>query len=113
MAAAHYNIEVDQGSDFSIDVEVKEDDVVKNLTGYSARAQAREAEETSSASFSFTCSIPTPANGKVKMTLPAATSSSATAGQYVYDLEIYTASDAAVTRLIKGTCTIDREITRA
>ena len=40
MSAAHYNIEVDQGSDFSIDFEVKEDDVVKNLTGYSARAQA-------------------------------------------------------------------------
>ena len=40
MSAAHYNIEVDQGSDFSIEVEVKEDDVVKNLTGYSARAQA-------------------------------------------------------------------------
>ena len=47
------------------------------------------------------------------MELPAATSSSATAGQYVYDLEIYTASDAMVSRLIKGTCTIDREITRS
>jgi hypothetical protein len=113
MAAAHYNIEVDQGSDFAIEIEVKEDDVVKNLTGYSARAQAREAEEDSSAAFSFTCTIPSPTNGKVKMELPAATSSSATAGQYVYDLEIYTASDAMVTRLIKGTCTIDREITRS
>ena len=29
-----------------------------------------------------------------------------------YDLEVYTASDAAVSRLIEGTCTIDREITR-
>ena len=77
MSAAHYNIEVDQGSDFSIDIEVKENDEVKNLTGYSARAQAREAEEDSSASFSFTCTIPTPANGIVKMNLPAATSSSA------------------------------------
>ena len=113
MSAAHYNIEVDQGSDFSINIEVKEDDVVKNLTGYSARAQARAAEESSSAAFSFTCTIPTPSNGKVNIALPAATSSSATAGQYVYDLEIYTASDAAVSRLIKGTCTLDREITRA
>jgi hypothetical protein len=46
------------------------------------------------------------------MKLPAATSTSETAGQYVYDLEIFTGSDAAVSRLIKGTCTIDREITR-
>ena len=40
MAAATYNIEVDQGSDFSINIQVKEDDEVKNLTGYSARSQA-------------------------------------------------------------------------
>ena len=112
MSAAHYNIEVDQGSDFSIDVEVKEDDVVKNLTGYSARAQAREAEEDSSASFSFTCTIPTPSNGVVKMELPAATSSSATAGQYVYDLEIHTSGDATVKRLIQGSVTINPEVTR-
>ena len=46
------------------------------------------------------------------MALAAATSSSVTAGQFVYDLEIYTASDAAVSRLIEGTCIIDREITR-
>ena len=112
MAAATYNIEVDQGSDFSINIEVKEDDEVKNLTGYSARSQARTSNEASSAAFSFTCTIPTPANGKINMALPAATSSSVTAGQFVYDLEIYTASDAAVSRLIEGTCTIDREITR-
>ena len=93
-------------------IEVKEDGVVKNLTGYSARAQARSAEEDSSAAFSFTCTIPTPTNGKVLMKLPAATSSSATAGLYLYDLEVFTGSDAAVSRLIKGTVTLDREITR-
>ncbi len=112
MAAATYNIEVDQGSDYNIEIEVKEDGVVKNLTGYSARAQARSAEEDSSAAFSFTCTIPTPTNGKVLMKLPAATSSSATAGLYLYDLEVFTGSDAAVSRLIKGTVTLDREITR-
>jgi len=112
MAAATYNIEVDQGSDFNIEIEVKEDGSVKNLTGYSARAQARAAEEDSSVAFTFTCTIPTPTNGKVLMNLPAATSSSATAGQYVYDLEIFTSGDSAVSRLIKGTVTLDREITR-
>ena len=92
MAAATYNIEVDQGSDYNIEIEVKEDGVVKNLTGYSARAQARSAEESSSVAFSFTCTIPTPL--------------------YLYDLEVFTGSDAAVSRLIKGTVTLDREITR-
>ena len=87
MAAATYNIEIDQGSDYNITIEVKEDGSVKNLTTYSARAQARSDIEDSSAAFSFTCTIPTPTNGKILMKLPAATSSSATAGQYVYDLD--------------------------
>ena len=46
------------------------------------------------------------------MKLPAATSSSATAGEYVYDLEIYTSGDAVVSRLMGGTATISREVTR-
>ena len=40
MSAATYNIEIDQGSDYNITIEVKEDGDVKNLTTYSARAQA-------------------------------------------------------------------------
>ena len=112
MAAATYNIEIDQGSDYNITIEVKEDGSVKNLTTYSARAQARADIEDSSAAFSFTCTIPTPTNGKILMKLPAATSSSATAGEYVYDLEIYTSGDAVVSRLMGGTATISREVTR-
>ena len=41
MAAGKYNIRIDQGSDFSIQLTVKESGSAKNLTGYSARAQLR------------------------------------------------------------------------
>ncbi len=112
MSAATYNIEIDQGSDYNITVEVKEDGSVKDLTGYSARAQARSDIEDSSAAFNFTCTIPSPSNGKILVKLPAATSSSATAGEFVYDLEVYTSGDAAVSRLMGGTATIHREVTR-
>tara|TARA_R100000353_G_scaffold78210_4_gene59043 strand:+ start:1746 stop:2084 length:339 start_codon:yes stop_codon:yes gene_type:complete len=112
MAAAHYNIEIDQGSDFNITIEVKEDGSVKDLTTYSARAQARADIEDSSAAFSFTCTIPTPTNGKILMKLPAATSSAVTAGEYVYDLEVFTSGDAVVSRLMGGKATISREVTR-
>ena len=110
MAAAHYNIEIDQGSDFNITIEVKEDGSVKDLTTYSARAQARADIEDSSAA--FTCTIPTPTNGKILMKLPAATSSAVTAGEYVYDLEVFTSGDAVVSRLMGGKATISREVTR-
>ena len=112
MAAAHYNIEIDQGSDYNITIEVKEDGSVKDLTTYSARAQARADIEDSSTAFSFTCTIPTPTNGKILMKLPAATSSSVTAGEYVYDLEVFTSGDSVVSRLMGGKATISREVTR-
>ena len=112
MSAATYNIEIDQGSDYSITIEVKEDGDTKNLTTYSARAQARSDIEDSSAAFSFTCTIPTPTNGKILMKLPAGTSASLTAGEYVNDLEVYTSGDAVVSRLMGGTATIHREVTR-
>lgn len=112
MAAGKYNIQIDQGSDFAIDLTVKEDGVVKDLTGYSARAQMRAKKSDASAAATFTCTVTNAAGGVIKMSLPNATSSSLTAGRYYYDLEIYTASDAIVKRLLEGEVTIDREITR-
>ena len=46
------------------------------------------------------------------MQLPAATSSGISAGQYVYDLEIYTANDSIVKRIMQGDATITPEVTR-
>ena len=46
------------------------------------------------------------------MELQAATSSALSAGQYVYDLEIYTSGDSTVKRILQGTATITPEVTR-
>ena len=46
------------------------------------------------------------------MQLPATTSAALAAGQYVYDLEIYTANDSIVKRIIQGDVTITPEVTR-
>ena len=104
---------IDQGSTFVIDLTIKEEGVLKNLTGFSARAQMRSSKTASAVAASFTCTVVTPAtNGVVKMELPATTSTAMTAGAYFYDLEIHTASDAIVKRLIEGTVTINQEVTR-
>jgi hypothetical protein len=112
MAAGKYNIQIDQGSDFNIDLTVKEDGSVKDLTGYSARAQMRSKKSDASAAATFTCTVTDASGGVIKMSLPNSTSSALTAGRYYYDLEIYTASDAIVKRLLEGEVTVDREITR-
>jgi hypothetical protein len=48
----------------------------------------------------------------MKLALSAATTAAMAPGVYVYDLEIYTASDAVVKRLLEGTVTLSPEVTR-
>jgi len=112
MSAARYNLVIDQGSDFAINFTVKEDESAKDLTGYSARAQMRTSKTASSIAATFTCAIGTPANGTITMSLPNGTSSALTAGTYVYDLEIFTANNAVVTRLLQGSVDLTQEVTR-
>ena len=113
MAAATYNLVIDQGSDFTIDLVVKEQGSVKNLTNYSARAQLRTKKDASgSAAASFTCTITDAAAGAITMDLPNSVSSGIAAGRYYYDLEIFTASDTVVKRLIQGEVTLNQEVTR-
>ena len=112
MAAANYDLTIDQGSTFVIDITINEGGSVKDLTGYSARSQMRSTKTATDVAASFTCTIPVPTNGVVKMELPAGTSSDMAAGLYFYDLEIHTGSDAIVKRLIEGKVTLNQEVTR-
>ena len=48
----------------------------------------------------------------MKLELGSSTTTSMTAGRYVYDLEIHTSGDATVKRLLQGSVTINPEVTR-
>ena len=72
----------------------------------------RSTKTSTDVAASFTCTIPIPTNGIVKMELPASTSSDMSAGLFFYDLEIHTAGDAIVKRLIEGKVTLNQEVTR-
>lgn len=111
MAAAKYNIVIDQGSDWALELVIKDDGVVRDITGYSARAQMRPTKTSDTLTATFVCVV-TPAAGKVNMSMSATVSAALSPGLFYYDLEIYTAADAAVSRLIKGTVTLDAEVTR-
>ena len=112
MTAANHNLTIDQGSDFVIDLVISDEGVVKNLTGYSARAQMRTTKSASAIAATFTCTVTDASAGTVKMELPNATSSALSPGKYYYDLELYTASDVIVARLIQGTVILTPEVTR-
>jgi len=112
MSAANHDLVIDQGTSFTLDVTIKESGSVKNLTGYSARAQMRSTKTSSSVAGSFTCTIPVAANGVVKMELAPGTTSAMAAGTYFYDLEIHTSGDAIVKRLMEGRINLTQEVTR-
>ena len=110
MPAGKYNLVIDQGSDYATTLTLTRDGSAINLTNYTARAHIRATKESSNY-VSFTITFPDRAAGQVTMTLPSAISSNMAAGQYLYALEIET-SAGVVTRLIEGSLTLTREITR-
>jgi len=112
MTAATYDLVIDQGSDFAIDLTITEAGSAKNLAGYSGRAQLRSTHAASSATASFTVTIINASTGQLKMQMASAVSTGIAAGRYVYDLEIHTSGNATVKRLIQGSVTINPEVTR-
>jgi len=112
MSAGTYNLIIDQGSDFALDLVIKQSGTALNLANYSGRAQLRTTHSASSASATFTVTITNASEGALKMQLPGNTSKLLAAGQYVYDLEIFTANDSIVKRIIQGDVTLTPEVTR-
>jgi hypothetical protein len=117
MAAANYNITIEQGADFSLPLTWKDGTgAVVNVTGYSARMQIRESYDSDDYIISLTSGV----GGGITLGGAAGTinieiSSSVTANmglmRAVYDLELVSLS-GIVTRLVQGDVTISREVTR-
>lgn len=112
MSAGTYNLVIDQGSSFALDLAIKQGGTALNLTNYTGRAQLRTSHSASSAAASFTVTKTSAANGTLKLELSPATTAALAAGQYVYDLEIYTSGDAIVKRILQGDVTLTPEVTR-
>ena len=112
MSAGNYNLVVDQGADFASTLHLKENGQAKNLSDYSARAQMRSKKSSGTVAGTFTCAVVDATNGKITMKMPNVTTKNLSPGVYYYDLELYTASDANVTRLLEGTATVTAEVTR-
>ena len=105
------NIFIDQGTDFSITVDVTQaDGAALNLTGYSAAAQIRTTYGSSNVSAVFTTSI-SAAAGQVTLSLTDTQTSGLTAGRYVYDLNI-TSGAGVTTRVVEGQAIITPGVTR-
>ena len=122
MTAARYDITIDQGSDFALSLIVKESGVVKDFRtadskSWGARASFRKTFEDST-SFDLGATTSGANDGIVDLSNAFNANTSATAGTYVYDLEIFQHAEGdtdtvyKVTRLLTGNLTLRREVTR-
>jgi len=116
MAAAVYDILIEQGATFRLHILYKDSDGDPiNLTGYSARMQVRRKVSSTTALLTFTTTNGAITLGGVAGTIDIVGSATVTDDVTgccgVYDLELV-APSGIVTRLIQGNATISPEVTR-
>ncbi len=105
------NIFIDQGSDFSLTVDVQ--NALGNaldLTGYTIAAQMRKTYGSTNASATFSTSH-NGANGQVVMQLADSVTAALESGRYVYDLNI-TSGAGDKTRVVEGQAIVTPGVTR-
>jgi len=116
MAAAVYNIEIEQGSTWSQEVIWKNNDNSPvNVTGYSASMQIRTTIASPTSLMDLTSAnskiVVGGVNGKFTITITAAEAAALSWVTAVYDLEIISPGGTVI-RILKGSVTVDPEVTR-
>jgi hypothetical protein len=111
-----FNIDVKQGATFQLTITWKDSaGTAINLTGYTARAQARLTYDTSTTIFSLTSSAGITlggAAGTIAIVIAAGTTAALAAPwSGVWDLELVSGA-GIVTRLLEGTANVSPEVTR-
>ena len=133
MAAGKYNFIIEQGStvDFSVDYKDSSNNPI-DLSGYDARMQLRPTKDSDTVYLTLSSSLgdcytglnlsgsggglasKSPTLGSIGVYVSAASSSALSFNTAYYDLEIASGSGdcAVVTRLIEGTVTLSKEVTK-
>lgn len=111
--AAISNLYIDAGSNFSVIVTVRgSDGTPLNLNGYNVKSQMRKSYG-STVAHDFVATVYDANSGKIRLQMPASTSSSIKPGRYLYDIEIMQGSDTTTkTRVVEGLVIMTPEITK-
>lgn len=115
MSAAVIDLNVDQGSTYTLPLTYKDPNGnTVDISGYSARMQLRKTIAQAAPDLSLVS--PTnitvgTTNGQILVTMSATQTGALTAKKYVYDLEIESPA-GVVTRLIQGNIHVSPQVTR-
>lgn len=128
MAAGNYSFTIEQGTTVNFEIQYTDSGSNPiNLTGYSGKMQIKSnfaddnpvtyatlssslAPDGTGLNFSGSTGIKPPTSGSIGIFISAASSSAFNFTKARYDLEI--TSGSVVTRLLQGTITLSKEVTR-
>jgi hypothetical protein len=114
LVAGIYDINCPQGVTYTETFTYKIDNVAVNLTGYSAAMQVRRAYDSATPLISLTSGSGITLGGSagtITLLIAYAATAAFEAGQYIYDLELTSASGIK-DRILQGTFTVSAEVTR-
>ena len=114
MGAGIYNTEIEQGAKFTRTITVSD----RDLTGYTARMHLRQYKESTDTYLELTTdnsriTITPGSDSVITLTVDATDTDDLSFSKAFYDLELIPASgEADVERLLEGTITLSKEVTR-
>lgn len=112
MAAIKYNFELNQGETFEMTLTVLTTDRRPyNLSGFTVRSQAKNAYTDIDPIVTFTTEVVDPPSGKIRLSLTDEQTSALEFTKALYDVEIESET-GFVTRVLQGTITLSREVTK-
>ncbi|MCU4601851.1 hypothetical protein [Acinetobacter ursingii] len=116
MPAAKLNLKIEQGATFRQTFDWTTNGVPVNLTGFETRMQLRQPIDSPTIIHELTTSnggihFTDPLNGKFELFISNIDTAAFNFSTCVYDLEMV-APNTDVTRLIEGTITLSKEVTR-
>ena len=116
--ATQKHLHVHQGDTWDhLKVTVKdEDNIIQNLTGYTAELQVRLTKDSATKEVDATDGnsqlVITAVSGLIVTDVPAATIAALAVGKHFYDLQITHTSSGKIRTLLQGELWVDEEVTR-
>lgn len=104
-----------RGDSYVHEVRLVDDDgdAIDITSNRSYTAQIRSKPDDTTPVATFSCAITSGSGGKVTMSLSAETTADMTPGNYVYDLVETNTAASTVLTLMRGTVTVEHDVTRS
>lgn len=109
--AQFVEIDIDQGTDFRLDLEFRNDDgTLKNLSQYTFSSSIKKSYYSLSEAATFTVDANSANNGQIGLLLDAQTTSDIRPGRYVFDIKQSDTSNK-IERIAEGIVTLNPQVT--